>query len=67
MMYTGRSDDPKPEKYKDYKNRTIEKFSKRASELLTGINSCSLKGEDKLKLLNKISEIIKESINQPRP
>jgi hypothetical protein len=47
-----------PEKYKDYKHRTKEKFLKRAKELVSGIKSSSLKGEDKIKLLDDINQLI---------
>lgn len=63
MYYVPTGESPKPEKYKDYKHRTREKFLKRAKEMVSNINSCSLKGEDKIKLFNEISAMINP--NQP--
>ncbi len=57
MLMTGR-EGPAVESYSDYKHRTMKKFRNRIKELLSGINSCSLKGEDKLKLKKEIIEKI---------
>lgn len=48
--------DNPPEAYKDYKYRTEEKFRKRFKELLSGIESCSLKENHKKALLKEFSE-----------
>lgn len=46
-----------PEKYSDYKNRTMDKLSLRATQLSWAIEECSLKKDDKIKLRKKIQEI----------
>lgn len=52
-------EDRKPENYKDYRNRTIDKFERRAKDLHSAIKDCSLKGNDKIKIRNKILELLK--------
>ena len=51
-----------PEKYSEYKNRTFTKHENKISNMLTQIKECSLRREDKIKLVNKLSEQLTESI-----
>lgn len=47
-----------PEKYKDYKNRTIQKQVDKLDKQLNGIKQCHLKPEDKNKLRAKMLELL---------
>ena len=47
------------EKYKDYKNRTIQQHLDKASKQLWAIKQCSLKPEDKEKARQQILEAVK--------
>ena len=51
-----------PEKYKDYRNRTMNKTIEKIIHIMWGIRSNSLKKEDKIKLMNEIIETV-ESFN----
>ncbi len=57
MLYTG-SEHEEVEKYSDYKYRTKEKFKNRFKDIISGIESCSLKKEDKIKLKKELIEIL---------
>lgn len=48
------------EKYKDYRNRTIKKHFEKFLNQLEQIRQCSLKDEDKKKLLQQFEQMIKE-------
>ena len=48
------------ELYKDYKNRTFDKFLNRALNLLNNIEQTSLKPSDRELLLKKVKEQIKK-------
>ncbi len=57
MFYTG-SESYIPEKYKDYRNRTITKSLEKFKHQLQGIKACSLKGDDKNKLRKQLLELL---------
>lgn len=59
MLYTV-FDDPKPEKYKDYKNRKNQQSIDKASKLMWQIKDYSLKPEDKELLRQKMIKFIQE-------
>lgn len=46
------------EKYKDYKNRTFNKHLDKIKNQIQQIKSCSLKGEDKIKLKEQILQLL---------
>lgn len=48
-----------PEKYIDYRNRTFDKHLNKLKNQLEQIRQCSLKDDDKLKLKNKLIELLK--------
>lgn len=47
-----------PEKYKDYRNRTLTKHEDILKNQLRRISECSLKPEDKIALKKKMIELI---------
>ena len=47
-----------PEKYTDYRNRTMTKHKDNLINTIRRIKECSLKGDDKKKLLVALSEIL---------
>lgn len=53
----------KPESYKSYKNRTVTKHKDKIKNQLQQIKSCSLKQEDKDKLIKSISDDILSQLN----
>ncbi|MCE3278051.1 MAG: hypothetical protein K0S44_242 [Bacteroidetes bacterium] len=62
MLIPHYGDEPPP--YKDYRKKTFDKFTNRASELVIGVRSCSLTTGDKKALLKLISEIINTPTNK---
>jgi hypothetical protein len=62
MLWTGY--DFPIEKYKDYRNRTVKKHLDKIKNQLRQIKDCSLKAEDKNKLIQQLSEIINDPINK---
>lgn len=50
-----------PEKYNDYKNRTMLKLLNRQKELLQGVRQTSLKESDKTKLKNQFILMLQNS------
>lgn len=60
MLVYGRSEPV--EKYKDYKNRTIEKFYNRTKKTVNGVMQSSLKPKDKVKMLEEMISIIKAKL-----
>jgi hypothetical protein len=51
-----------PEKYKDYRNRTVTKHLDKIRDALRQISDCSLKPEDKENLKKKMIEQIQTSL-----
>lgn len=62
MLCTAIYSDPKPEKYKDYRNRTKGKHIDKLNHQLWQIKDCSLKIEDKQQLKKELLSAI-ESFN----
>lgn len=52
--------DTKPEKYSQFKNRIFEKYINKIKGDMQNIKCNSLKKEDKIKLKDKLLEIINE-------
>lgn len=50
------------EKYKDYYNRTTEKFYNRTKNTVNGVMQSSLKPKDKIKVLEEMISIIKTQL-----
>lgn len=50
----------KPEPYKSYRNRTFDKYENRVKNIATNIKQCSLKPEDKKRLVAKLHEHLGE-------
>lgn len=50
-----------PEKYKDYRNRTMDKYKNKVTDILIAIRSNSLKEEDKVKLKDELIKMIQVS------
>lgn len=50
------------EKYKDYYNRTTEKFYNRTKNTVSGVMQSSLKPKDKIKMLEEMISIIKTQL-----
>jgi len=47
-----------PEKYQDYKNRVYSRHLEKAKNMAMQIKQCSLKGDDKQKLIQQIIEVL---------
>lgn len=66
MLYCG-NEEFKPEKYKDYRNRTVNKNLNRFDHQLSGIRQSSLRPEDKAKLLVEMANMLTEELNKFHP
>lgn len=61
-MLAGFGAEYKPEKYSSYKGRFFNKYKEKARKLINGVDSLSLKKEDKLKLKKQMVEILNEGL-----
>lgn len=51
-----------PEKYKDYRNRTVAKHLDKVKDSLRQISDCSLNPEDKIVLKKKMIDLIQTTL-----
>jgi hypothetical protein len=58
MLCTGSEYDSKPIDYKKYRAEKFEKTKQKINMILRGINSLSLKSEDKAKLIAEVKKIV---------
>jgi hypothetical protein len=56
------SPDEKPPSYKEYKNRSFTKHTDLVKNQMWRIKECSLKAEDKIKLLHELISIIQSKL-----